>query len=569
MMTQPGMATRFLFVFALLVFLFPSRSLSQGYELWNPGDAYRPWATAVNPALLADHETQIAFGFKVYHLGFLPSSALGIRENRVSFSAPYYLPYDVAAGAELRYFTAGPYYEFAANALLARPLMRGIVVGLKAGLEVRGFQQSRFEGVEAGDPVLEQATAVTNLNLGGGLFWRHGPFQIGMGVDHANRPNIGVRETAVFPREISIAAGYRYGPVMPTLLIRDDGVRWRMGFILAAARPSLGSLRLGYEAGLAVKLEAQLNLDRDSRLDYAVDLPREGTRGASAGTQELVYTRILGREPELDEPAILFTVNELTILQETVIRSMSPGLGEDVLARSPELLSQYLAPEAADMPTLSLVAGRLDEYETDSLRLARWRRLGRQIRDFLQTYPDGQALILANSSSSADAQAINRAAMQLGADAGRIRVARFEADRGEPDLRGFRPGRVSIQTKPLRLSAQAVAIELRATSRRRKTRTWTLSIRDASGQTIRRFSGSGNLPTQITWDWRDDAGRLVAPGDYVCNLLVHTPRGRTYDVDSLPLRVIRIDRKVYLRFQNENEFKTSQKSQDTFSIGEL
>ena len=566
---SPRKDRRTVFVFLLFVLSLPVSSRAQGLQFWNAADPMRPWATEVNPALMRAHHTQVSVGMKIYHLGFLQGRSFGIREHRINGSFPYYLPYEIALGADLRYFTAGMYAEWAGALLLSREMIPGLSLGLKVGFEHRGFRADSYQGVDPNDPLLSGGTGVFNLNLGFGAFWEYQEWMIGLGVDHANKPNIGLEQQFIYPREISLSIGYRYGPVVPTVLIRDDGRRWRFGFSLTATKTPLGSIRFGYESSLPVKIEAQLNLNRDSRLDYSIDLPREGTRGASAGIQELVYTHILAREPEISTPEILFSTRELRILQEMVIRSMSPDLSRGLLESFRELRPEYLEPRPGKRAMMTLVAGPLSKYETAEGRYERWRRFALEIARASKVTPGIDITILANSSSLKDAQAIRRAVTELITDAGRIRIARFHPEGGRRDLQGFRRGKTSYQRRPLKLSADQLEIQLKVKSRTRKTKGWTLEIKNHAGAVVARFQGRNRLPGKLIWDWRDENGDLVPPGEYYCDLRVITTRGKTRHSVSPPVRVVKINRKIMLKFQRKKDLRTSKKTGEPLSAGEL
>jgi hypothetical protein len=43
---------------------------------------------------------------------------------------------------------------------------------------------------------------------------------------------------------------------------------------------------------------------------------------------------------------------------------------------------------------------------------------------------------------------------------------------------------------------------------------WSLLIRDMEGETVKEFSGRGDVPDRIVWDWHGETGGLVEPGLY-------------------------------------------------------
>ncbi len=543
---------------------------AQGYQIWNSADRQYPWSSEINPAILPFHNTQISFGIKVYHFGFLPNSAFGIRENRINASFPFYLPYDIAVGGDLRYFTAGPYSELAASVLLGYEVWPALSIGAKIGMERRGFNAGDFVGFDPNDPLLKRGLALINLNLGFGAYYEMNNWRFGLGVDHANRPNVGRLSQAIYPREISASIAYQYGNITPTLLIRDDGVRWRFGMIITMTKRSLGQLRFGYEQSMSIKVEAQLNLSRNSRLDYVVDLPGEGTRGASAGTQELIYTHILGRRPEIGDPVILFTTNKLEILEETVYRSMTADLRVEELRAFPELLPEYVnATETNGQDMLVVVAGPLNRFETKEGRLDRHRRLAERIAQYLENIPTLQVYLLAESTTLKDARAIRRRVARLTPKNARVRIVKLTESKERPNFFGFLPGRISIQRKKPKLSAGELGIYFEVPTKTRKILRWQMRILNARYKAVATFVGSGRLPKKITWNWRDDRGRLVPPGQYVCDLRIITASGRKRRVVSEPVQVVLIRRHTRIHFKGDPAFKTTQTEETRMSYGEL
>ncbi|RMD99669.1 MAG: type IX secretion system membrane protein PorP/SprF [Calditrichaeota bacterium] len=557
----------------LLVFicqLQPAGKLfSQGFEIWNPADRSLPWVSDINPAIIPYQNTQVSLGLRVFHLGFLPGRALGLRENRVNFSFPFFLPYDLGFGLQMRYFSTGLYSELAASFLLGREIRPDLSVGLKVGLERRGFNAANFNVEDPGDPLLAGGLSRMNLNLGAGAYWAPGNFRLGLGIDHANRTNIGEMSQAIFPREISLALGYQIGFLTPTVLIHDDGTRWRFGFTLTAMNAGAGSIRFGYEDSMPLKLEARLNLNKRSRLNYRLDLPKSGTRGASAGTQELVFTQILGRRPEIGQPQMLFTTRKLEIKVEKVVRKMAPSLNKRILARLPELTPEYLSSKSHAQNMLLIQAGALNRFESKAARRKRWRKLANTLVKFLSANPSLQAFILADQRSLNDAKIIKRMADRILRAPHRIQISGTKPRAGQPDLRSFMPGQVTLQRKPPRLSTPKLGINLRVKSKTRRTRGWILSIRNRRGQTFAQFYGKGKLPEQIEWDWRDRRQKLVPPGEYFFQLVVVTTAGRKRTAISKPIHITWIKRTVFIKLNSEAEMRTSKTTKSPIIRGEM
>jgi len=560
---MPGMATRLFAwptLFAILWILFPGFVSAQSVTIRNAADRTLPWVSEINPAVISFQPSRVGLGIKSFHVGFLPDDSFGLRESRVNLSLPYVLPLGLGFGTDVRYFRAGVYSELAASVLLSRELFSRFGVGFKFGIERREFTRENFNLKDNGDPLLAQKLAVSNQNLGAGLYWNPGNLQIGAGVSYLNRPNIGQTGAVQQPRQIHAALGYRLGLLTPTFLASNDGFQWRFGFSVTADKPGLGSLRVGYEDGMPLRVSASLNLTRSSRLDYNADLPGEGTRGASAGTQELVFNQILGRKPEIGQPEIMLSHRKLFILHETVLRSMAPELTPAVLASLPELSPSYLKPKKRKDNLLVFVAGRLGAFETRDVLIRRYIELRDRISALMRRDTTLQLIILANEKSLFDAKQIRQVIGRQIHRLDHIRIARLNIQ-GQPDLRGSRSGKVSVQRLKPRLSAPFAEIALQVQGKTRETKRWDLSIVNSRGKIVRVFSGAGSLPGKIQWDWRDDAGRIVPPGRYLCGLRVRTPQGNKRLARSQPIAVAYIKRKVMIRFQSEPLDQSTKKIQ--------
>ncbi len=535
------------------IFLAPqTRATAQGLEFWNAADRSRPWISEINPAAISFQNSQISLGMKAFQVGFLPDNGLGLKENRLNLSLPWLLPFDLGLGVDLRYYSAGVYSETSASLLWSREIFHRFAIGFKTGIDRRAFSTDNFNIVDPDDPLLAGGLAITNLNLGFGAFWAPGRWELGLGVDKLNKPNVGMYSEAILPRQISLAAGYRFGSIIPTFILHDDGREWQFGFSITAVQNRYGRIRLGYETSMPVKLEASLNLSRNSRLEYGMDMPRGGARGASSGTHEFIYTHILGRAPEITRPEILFSSYKLEILREKIVRSMPRTLSKKALAYSGEVIPKYLSGKGGDKKVVVITAGALSASETNEIKWHRYKifqdRLGRMLRND----PALGLFIRANPKTIADARAIRRVLVERAyIEPTRIRIIREKAEL-KPNLRGFEPGRTTVKRSKPRLSRERLAIRFAVSGKTRKTNGWRFTIRDEKNRAVKVFSGKGKLPNGLVWDWRDRHGRLIGPGKYVGWLEVRTTSNRMLKSRSKMLAVVQINRTVTLNFTEDS-----------------
>lgn len=562
MQDVPGKVKRIACILCISVlapwFSRADNAAAQGFTFWNPANPALPYATEINPALLSAHFTQVAIGLKVYHLGFLESSQFGLRESRFNLSLPYLLPMDFALGLDVRHFGAQIYSELVASLLLAKRITGNFAVGAKIALERRGFDTAQFQGVDFSDPLIAGGLQFNRLNLGFGAYWQNDLLVAGIGLDHVNKPDIGLADAdAIVPLEISGALGLRLGQFVPTLLLHDDGTEMRIGFALSLERPALGALRFGYESEMPFKIEASLNLSRNSKLGYGLDLPGKGTRGASAGTQELVYQQILGREPELGQPELLFSTRRLRIIEKTVIRTLPADIRARDVESIDEILPGYLSSGRSTDDLMIVVAGPLSSYETDSIRQARYQRIAAQVEAACKRQPGMKLYLRADAATVADAKQLKAYIVRHSPiAAAQVRLAKI-AGHGPVKLRGFISGKRTISKMKPVLSTPVLVLQLAVPGRARKTRNWKLIVRDAGGKTVKTFRGTKTLPERIEWDWRDDHGRLLRPGTYVFLLGARTTFGNIRRAKSEPVQVSLIRRKVILKFTRKPETLTS------------
>lgn len=569
--TRQPFAHRFARIAGALLLLLAAASplRAQGWTFWNPADRSLPFSTAINPAIVSFHDTQVSIGSKFHHFGFIEDNSFGLREHHINFSAPFVLPAGLAFGFDFQYYSAMVYSELAASLLLSSELFDRFSVGVKFGIEQRGFHSGEFVGVDPADPLLNGGLSTIRPNLGLGAYWQPGNLRFGIGVDHLNQANIGkVDANAALPLEVSSAIGYTIGPVTPSLLLHSAGSGMRLGFAITAVRHNVGSVRLGYEQELPFKVEASFSFNRDNHLRYGIDMPREGTRGASAGSHELIYTRILGRAPELAQPEILFSTNELTVLRKTVTRSMPGDLHTAELAASGEVSFEYLAESGFGRPVMMLTAGALSHYETRDIRLDRYRRLRARMLPVLESHPDMKVAIKTDSSTIEDARWIRQLLVSNSAIAeDRVLIVRNRHS-GQADFTGFAPGRRTETAMTEELSVPGVTIRLKVPGNTRKTRRWRLEIADVDGQVVKVFDGSGNLPAVLDWDWRSDSGDLVPPGQYTAQLSATTIYDNKRTAQSPSLQITLIRRQVQLKFDHDATQQTRMPAATAPALGE-
>jgi hypothetical protein len=504
----------------------------------------------VNPAVIPFQNSQIAFGIKILHWGFFQDQPFGLRENGFNISFPFLLPQQIGLGLDVRQFDASVYSELSASVLVGKEIHNRLAVGVKLGVEQRSFDRGKFNLVDPNDPLLQTGSLDQyKLNTGVGLFWNPGKFTSGIAVDHLNRSNIARDGKFLLPRELSGAMSYRLGFFVPSVIVHHDGLDWNVGFAIAAVKPRLGMLRLGYENTLPIKLEAEFNLSRNSKLNYAYDFATAGTRVASMGSHQVTFNHIFGRVPEIGAPVLFASTNVLNILIETITRSTPAQLPPEVLAAVTDLTPDYLAPALfLEDGNVVITAGKLHEGESAADTQNRYRAFANAIVGLLRDDYKRRIILRADPASAPDAAALESFLNKTLGLTFNDNISDNFHSIGRLALEDFKPGYRSVTRIEPRLSSERVIFDLRVPGQTRQTRSWLFRITGPSGKAVRAFSGKGSLPAALEWDWRNAKGRVVSPGIYQCRLILRSKRGKVHVSAPVRLAVYLTRRNVIMNF---------------------
>jgi len=530
---------------------------AQGSFIWNSADRDQAWVSDINPAVISYQDARVSLGLKVFHLGFLPDKAFGLRESHINASFPFYLPYELGIGCDMRYFSAGAYSEAIGSVMLSKEVVDRFSLGMKIGLMRSGFDRADFVLVDVNDPLVGGDLWKTKLNFGIGAYWNPNYWTIGLGIDHINRPDIGFQTQAILPLEISAAIGYRFRRFTPTFLIQKDGMGFRYGLGVTVTQNRLGLLSFSYETGMPFKMEAQINLSSVSSLRYVLDLPNENMHTVSTGSHELIFNYIFDQGPDIARPKILLSSKSMTVTEETVIRSMPSNLSPIEVENMGEVAPEYLSTKRKLHNLLIVKTGALNQYETKLIRHKRYTQLAKGIMHVLQQNPDVQLILRADDGSLKDARAFKQYLLRKKIiDPPNIGLTKMDLS-GEVKLVGFETGQEIKSSESPSFSADKLTINFTVPGNTRRVQNWKLTITDTRKNIVKTYSGKEKLPEQLEWDWRNKWGELVPSGQYICILTLRSVRGRKRASVSQQLAITHIKRTTTLRFRREPQMLIS------------
>ncbi len=550
-----------LFCLVMLLGLAPHAGLAQRQILRNPVDPTDLWITTVNPAAVSFQHSQMALGLEVLHAGFVPGQVFGLHESRLNLSLPYWLPLELATGLDLRVFNAAIYREVEANWLLSRKVYGPLALGVRLGLENRAFDASEFNLVDPNDPLLAPGRARRlTPNLGLGLYWQHERWALGAAVNHLDQPNIASAGMARLPREFSAALSYRIGNFAPSLVWNSSGANSLFGINLSASLARLVGMRTGFEEGGPFRVESQFRFSRDSQIAYAVNFPTAAVSGASAGTHQLAFGHIFGREPDLGPPVLSMSSTRLQIIESRVRRTVDAGLAPARLQDLPGLSQDFVDARQRLGNVVVVPIGDHNQPAPAAEVAASYRVLGRHVALLRQSNPGLPLALRVPQNDSETARLARRLlAAEAGVDPGGILIG-YQSHISPPSLAGFKAGGTTVEQAAPSLTPGTVTFAIDVPGRRRLAKEWQLAILSATQQPVRVFSGRGRLPETIEWDWRDADGRLVPPGAYEAVLQVRSAHDKPYSSQTR-FQVLLIRREIKLHFRKPPEERLPLQSQ--------
>ncbi len=500
-------------------------AFAQRQTLLNPAAPTSLWLSGLSPAAMSFQEGRLVIGSEILHAGFLPERALGVNEHRLLLTFPYALPYDFAFGFALRAFHAQIYSELESSLLFSKKIFRQLALGIKLGYTSRAFDRGQFQQVDLSDPLLQgKNQRRTSPLLSASLRWRIKALTAAANVDYLNRPNLGFAEKATQPRFFALGLNYDLGIIAPSVTWNHDGVRRRFGFEVAAQISPMALARLSYERSGPIRFETQLQLQRNAKLAYGVNLPSGAIGAASSGTHELIYEHVLSREPEIGAPVLVLSTQRMNITHTTSQYVVAPGVARNALEESHLMAEEYLAPQT-QLGNLAIVPLMgLDDSE------AAQRELSRSAAVAMEAHGLREVVLRIAPGARMSARSFEKRLRQ-DLDGKEVRImSSFQKKHDAVSLASFRSGMPSSHV-PI-LSHENLLINLVVPGQRRYVQEWRLEILAPNTTVVKNFSGTHRLPSTLSWNWRDISDALVPAGEYRCKLTLTSGAGKKYAATS-------------------------------------
>lgn len=539
-------------------------------------DLSDPFAYGLNPALGEMTRQQISAGLQVLHLGLLENSGdlntggLIYTTRKFNGGLSFDASYLSTPMWGLKKFRAG----------YGRRVFAGLSLGLSVGLDQRAFDLSGVDLSQGSylDPLLtgglSRTVATTTLAAAYSL-----PMQgvtAGLVLENPHQPNVSIGghdDSVYLPATLRAGLSWERELFMLNAGVVDR--QWRTTYAASARGNIYGkhSLVASLESD-QWSLGTRVSVGQRAWLEYRYTQPRSDLADLSSGSHGIViswhasgrakpvvrythqsmddapYNPHLAVEdenffPEAGQVAVaslepthgFFTVaaasDTAMIRVKRLKRVFGTGVDMARVRRLPRWRIGVMDSTWSDQITWDITEGMTDAYPENDLPRGNYSDDYQANMDSLQSNlhngTTGDLIIVA------DADQLDRArylARKAGADSlgkGRVTIKQF-APMANTELRRMlmRPvGRDSIPPMEEITLYQypSIPIKLLRLGDVDDLQAWSLDILDSLGRPVRQFKGLGGPPSQVTWNWRDEDGRLVDVDQYTYQLRWRDGRG--------------------------------------------
>ncbi|MFQ5631410.1 MAG: type IX secretion system membrane protein PorP/SprF [bacterium] len=502
--------------FLLLYALHFGNGLAQNLIVSEGADIYDPQASFLNPALISFQEPQATFGARIFQAGFLQDNALGLRSSYASFSYPGISHTNLGVGVTASRIGTPIFSENNLALQASYKIGDRAAIGAQLGLLSLSFDRDKFILEDESDPLIERGTSVNNFTLGAGFFWLPTErLRLSAGFLHLNRPSLSIENAFRQPVRIDVGAKYRFSKMDIGANLEIEGERVAPMVTFATFSQGLGSLKLLYSSE-AWHLQTQVYGSERMSLDYRASFPLSEINAEASGSHRLSLIYRFG-DRQKSRFEVSSALKTLLISETTTSFHAAGGLPE---LQPSDLYFLHHGQAFSNQASVDLPIGRFEDKtrrSTSSRQYAQYyRSLLQIVSSQLRENPGASFRILVAEGKERAAIALLQSMQnELNVQPGRISMARIPDSSTTAGLSRSLP-KPGIKVE---LSAPANVFELkirwkRSYMRAPRVKSWRLLIQNRAGDTIKIFRGSGEVPGQVRWDWKDEIGHLVAPGMY-------------------------------------------------------
>ncbi|MBN2092128.1 type IX secretion system membrane protein PorP/SprF [candidate division KSB1 bacterium] len=569
-----------LFGMIFILIIVPGMN-AQNMIFSNPVDINNPIAGFTNPALIAYQESQVLFGMKVFHLGFLDDNSLGFKNGFFQASVPYLIRGRIGVSVNGQYFNSPMYSQTNFSIGLSQKYMSIFSIGLRANLFSKAYNRSEFD-LEVPDPIFEKSTTKFAFSLTGSIFVSPMPnLYLSIGAEHINRPNIAL-STAKYYQPVELIGGVKYGfgKFNTSFYFRKSDQDFHPCFEIEPILAPNINIRLGYGMQ-ALRLDGMMDVYEGFAVGYCYDYPISEFHGSSFGSHQISLTYFLDKEPGLPEKLkpnnlnlhfqmpesdlwlqprfeVYSTVTSLEIIDKQIVRKLDSTLTEDELKSliNFELggLDSSATYEPQFLPTRSVGAYYPDVKRVGFFTKGYQETLD-QLDSLMQDNTNLKTEIITTRNSSHRAAGIQNYLMKNN------QVKQEQVDVVLPVFHGksdsLEKSKTLIQgglnpTEYLTvLTHEFTKFYIFPIYFENYDREWKLRIYDSHDNLVKEFKGKANVPHEIIWDWRRNDQTLIAPDLYYYTFLWTSSDDKVFESPPKIIDVRKIKRHLIVTVTKE------------------
>ena len=585
----------------------------------NPADLGDPRAFLINPALATLGDDQFATGLRVLHAGLL-DDATALNSGYAVFSGSR-TPALPGISLGVSYLSTPLWGVREVTAGYGRRIMGSVALGLRLGFNWRGFDKSKFRGVDTNDDVLANSLDVTVPVGSIGLVYAN-PFTgltAGLVLDNPHQPNVSIDDDPDARLEMAVRAGLHwerrtFGSTVS--LFHDDEENVGINAGGRYYMPGRHALQ-GWVSNERWTLGLRFAVNERFTIDYGYTQPFSDLASESAGSHDIsIWFRAFGDvgtiEPYQHRDPLDDTYDY--VVPESIFASIPKPEPMQI----PTLMTKLdLYHTGAPRNTVTIRTKRLERHFLNEIdrailrRMPRWRigvmdstwsdKVIYKIDDF--AFPGRSEEVARKGEYTEDYVAgLKEMGRSAGKESGRVKIiaggaelprasylAKEMAKQGdrepsdvvqiyqldvEPDspLEWMLFALVGDDSIPL--VEEITLFELRRIpfpiqllgGGERPPKSWTLNIRDSELGLVRSFQGTDAPPDTIWWDWRANDGKIIGADVYTYRFGWESDDGTRFNLPPQELVVRRLVHHVDLKFMKRPTADVIQSGKSTLYL---
>lgn len=515
--------------------------IAQNMFFTNPSDIQNSQSAFVNPALISYQESQVSLGMKVFHLGFLDDNSMAFKNGFFSASIPYLVRGKVGLGLNGQYFNSPMYTQTNFSLSVSQKFMGIFSVGLRTSLFTKSYDRSMFELIDEDDPVFANGTTKFAFSLGGGLLVTPLPnLYFSFAVDHLNRPNVALSsQKYAQPLELSSGIKYGFGKFCTSFYIKKIDKDLYPFFEIEPDVSDIWKARVAYGMD-ALRFDGLISLFNGFELGYTYDYPVSSFHVASYGSHMFNLTYFIDRHPGLPTPVknndfeipfrlvennlelqprfeVFSSVTSLEIIDKRIYRKIDPQLSDEELSYLVRFEMGALDSStdgSAQHFSTHQVGTQYPEVKRRGIFTENYQYTLEKINELMESDSSLTTEIITSKGSSNRAAGLkNYLTRQAGLQQEQVAVVLPE-DKNISVLDKIQRSTLKLFETLTVVTHDSTVFHIFPIFMDKYERAWKLRIVNSQDKLIKEFSGIGDVPSKIHWDWKKEDMTIIEPQLY-------------------------------------------------------